>query len=127
MKKKRAGQTGEEANQELRNQRIEFYVTDSEHTEIYRKYLDSNQSSLAKFCREYILNTNHKARNEISDIVLNNNLLNQIRGLSTNANQIAKKINSSELNREKLVADWEKTLSDFKEILKDNNLHRRLK
>ena len=114
QKKKQAGQTGFDGNDELRNKVVQFTVSPSEYIKLLELYSKSTSSTLAYFCREKSLlsvPTNNK-KHIISNHALEMFHLSKI---GNNINQIAKKINSGE-SKDNIICELREELEELRKI-----------
>ena len=117
-KKKSAGQSGADGNDELRTKRIEFYVSPSEFTKLCTFYEKSTHKTMGNFCREKMLSkpgatTDKKAI--VSEI--SKSLYYQSK-ISNNLNQIAKKVNTIKKDYPELLSELQFELEELKNLNK---------
>ena len=103
-KKLRPGQSGEDGCTELRLRRYEIIFAESEFEKLKKKYEKSGQSTMAKYCRQVLLET--KSGLTAKEIKVNSYAdtyaLNKI---GNNINQIARRINSLKSDYPELIED----------------------
>lgn len=92
--KQRAGQTGVEANKQIRNKRFEIRFTDEEWAALQQRAVEAGTSSTAIYARAVLLPANHQADNETkAEHKLRIQLLASLGKIGSNVNQIARALN----------------------------------
>lgn len=118
-KKKSAGQSGNDGNEELRTKRIEFSLSPTEFEKVSKFYAQSPQGTFAQFCREKLLT---KPGSVTSSAEINSqhaSLIYQLNKIGSNLNQIAKKINTLKTDYPELVDELRCELSELKRTAKN--------
>lgn len=114
--KKQAGQSGDDGNNEVRNKRINFFVSPSELEKLNKFYSSSGQNSFAGFCREKVLAKPGSQKTKKDLIIGFAQILFHLEKIGTNVNQIAKIVNSKKADYPKLFDELKNTLEEIKEI-----------
>jgi hypothetical protein len=92
--KKRAGQTGVEANSSRRSKRFEIRFTPNEWAALQQRAVDAGASSTALFARALLLPSNHLADQETkAEHKVRVQLLASLGKIGSNVNQIARSLN----------------------------------
>lgn len=92
--KQRAGQTGVEANKQIRTKRFEIRFTDEEWAALQQRAIEAGASSTAIYARAVLLPANHQADNETkAEHKLRLQLLASLGKIGSNVNQIARALN----------------------------------
>lgn len=92
--KKRAGQTGVEANKQRRSKRFEIRFTDEEWAALQQRAIDAGASSTAIYARSILLPFNHQKDQETkAEHKLRMQLLASLGKIGSNINQIARALN----------------------------------
>ncbi len=114
--KKKAGQSGEDGNINLRNKMIWINVSPEEFKKISDYFQKSSHKTFAHFCREKLLEKPGKVQQKnkvISEIISSMYQQNKI---GININQIAKKVNTLKKDYPELLDEISSELADLKRL-----------
>lgn len=114
--KKKAGQSGEDGNINLRNKKIWINVSPEEFKKISDYFQKSSHKTFAQFCREKLLEKPGKVQQKnkvISEIISSMYQQNKI---GININQIAKKVNTLKKDYPELLDEISSELADLKRL-----------
>jgi hypothetical protein len=97
QKKKKAGQTGIESNQELRTLRFEIRLSPAEYTSLTTQALLAEDNSLAQYARNKLLHGGSIATQQLrEERATSKALMAELARIGNNVNQIARALNSDD-------------------------------
>ena len=117
-KKKSAGQSGSDGNEELRTKIVSLYLSPTEFKKLTEYFSKSAQTTMANFCREKLLSkpgTTTDKKEILSEISYS---IYQQSKISTNINQIAKKVNTLKKDYPELISELQLELEELKQLNK---------
>lgn len=120
-KKKIAGQSGVDGNDEVRTKTIKINVSPTEFENLSKFYDISPQRTFAQFCRDKLLikpgsvSSNAEIKSKYVSLIY------QLNKIGLNLNQIAKKINTLKTDYPQLIEELREELTELKRIAKNSH------
>lgn len=123
-KKKSAGQSGNDGNQELRLKTLKINVSPTEFEKISLFYDLSPQRTFAQFCRDKLLTKPGSVSNNAEIKAQYAKLTYQLNKIGSNLNQIAKRVNTLKTDYPELIEDLKAELSDLRNSVKNSQANK---
>lgn len=120
-KKKSAGQSGTDGNDELRTKTLKINVSPTEFERLSKFYDLSPQRTFAQFCRDKLLTKPGSATSNAEIKAQHASLIYQLNKIGSNLNQIAKKINTLRKDYPELIDELKDELLELKRTAKNSH------
>lgn len=120
-KKKSAGQSGTDGNDELRIKTLKINVSPTEFEKLSKFYDLSPQRTFAQFCRDKLLTTPGLVTSNADIKAQHTSLIYQLNKIGSNLNQIAKKINTLKKDYPELIDELRDELLEIKRVAKNSH------
>lgn len=120
-KKKSAGQSGTDGNDELRTKTLKINVSPTEFERLSKFYDLSPQRTFAQFCRDKLLTKPGSATSNAEIKAQHASLIYQLNKIGSNLNQIAKKINTLKKDYPELIDELKDELLELKRTAKNSH------
>jgi predicted transcriptional regulator len=120
-KKKSAGQSGTDGNDELRIKTLKINVSPTEFEKLSKFYDLSPQRTFAQFCRDKLLTKPGSVTSNAEIKAQHTSLINQLNKIGSNLNQIAKKINTLKKDYPELIDELRDELLELKRVAKNSH------
>ena len=117
-KKKSAGQSGSDGNEELRTKIVSLYLSPTEFKKLTEYFSKSAQTTMANFCREKLLSKPGATTDKKEILSEISYSIYQQSKISTNINQIAKKVNTLKKDYPELISELQLELEELKQLNK---------
>ena len=120
-KKKSAGQSGTDGNDELRTKTLKINVSPTEFEKLSKFYDLSPQRTFAQFCRDKLLTKPGSVTSNAEIKAQHASLIYQLNKIGSNLNQIAKKINTLKKDYPELIDELRDELLELKRTAKNSH------
>jgi hypothetical protein len=120
-KKKSAGQSGTDGNDELRTKTLKINVPPTEFEKLSKFYDLSPQRTFAQFCRDKLLTKPGSVTSNAEIKAQHTSLIYQLNKIGSNLNQIAKKINTLKKDYPELIDELRDELLELKRVAKNSH------
>lgn len=120
-KKKSAGQSGTDGNDELRTKTLKINVSPTEFERLSKFYDLSPQRTFAQFCRDKLLTKPGSVTSNAEIKAQHASLIYQLNKIGSNLNQIAKKINTLKKDYPELINELKDELLELKITAKNSH------
>jgi hypothetical protein len=120
-KKKSAGQSGTDGNDELRIKTLKINVSPTEFEKLSKFYDLSPQRTFAQFCRDKLLTKPGSVTSNAEIKAQHTSLIYQLNKIGSNLNQIAKKINTLKKDYPELIDELRDELLELKRVAKNSH------
>lgn len=120
-KKKSAGQSGTDGNDELRIKTLKINVSPTEFEKLSKFYDLSPQRTFAQFCRDKLLTKPGSVTSNADIKAQHTSLIYQLNKIGSNLNQIAKKINTLKKDYPELIDELRDELLEIKRVAKNSH------